>query len=479
MGAARRTGVGAGLLPAPPTLPQDEAILRVLARFGVARPDQIARQLGAAPPAVERGLRGLGARGLVEPIADGGAVALTAAGMRHLPALLPKQRASARQAEALLLALDIAWLVEAGGTARWMSWAEAVRAGLAIPQATRGVPPAEGLVLPGAGRPGTAAPHPHVVPACVVVRAMARRAIRDRLLAAARATGASEVRLYTEAPLAADLRRQVADLPIPVVVLCGEAAGDPPPPAAEPPAGPSRRTRRAGMTTKRAQVLRLLAAFGYATVDQVARMQGTRSTAASIMLAAMERGGLVARHREHHLHKDVYSATSAGLAAAGSGLPPVPRVPVQRRHSLALLDLADDLCRETSGRWQTQREVQLELQRAQPSPAAAPHGLLTLPDGRRIAVQLELSSQARHVVLSFIAEQLASGRCDELWFVVAPEWERRYVGRLGGLPSVSVRAWTPPDRLGGPRGFRADRVTRTPASPRVLGRGSKAGSPAG
>jgi DNA-binding MarR family transcriptional regulator len=201
----------------------------------------------------------------------------------------------------------------------------------------------------------------------------------------------------------------------------------------------------------------MLAAFGYATVDQVARMQGTRPTAASIMLAALERRGLVARHRQHHLHKDVYSPTAEGLAAVGSPLPPVPRVPVQRRHALALVDLAHDLAAETGGRWETQREL---AHAGLGAGGRAPHGRLHLPDGRCVAVRLELSSQPRHTVLELAARQLGAGQCQEVWFVVAPEWERRYAARLEGRPGVAVRPWAPPDRLGGPRGFRADSAGR-------------------
>ncbi len=453
MGAIRRDAGAGGAA--------EEAILALLARFGFARPAQVARHIGTSAGRAEAALREMAARGLIHPVVVDGrpeAVGLTPAGTRRLPALLPKQRVTVGHAPAVLAAVDLAHAVESGGAARWLSWAEAVRAGLALPQPGRALAPAEGVILPGPRAP--AAPHPHRVPACVVLRDPGSRALRTRLLQAVQATGASEVRVFAPAEAAGRLRAHVQGLPCAVSV------------EPLPPSGPTRGSgarggaaprRPAPLTPKRARVLQLLAAFGYATVDQVARMQGTRSTAASIMLASLERSGLVARHRRHHLHKDVYSPTAAGLEAVGSPLPAVPRVPVQRRHSLALLDLAHDLCAETGGRWQTQRE----LGQAGPAGRTPPHGRLDLPDGRRIAVRLELSSEPRHAVLALAERELGAGGCDEVWFVVAPEWQRRYAARLVGRPRTAVRAWSPPDRLGGPKGFRDTRSRGQRRSPSV------------
>lgn len=448
MGAIRRDAGAAG--------PAEEAILALLARFGFARPAQVARQLGTSAGRTETALRQLAARGLIHPVLVDGraeAVGLTAAGTRRLPALLPKQRVTVGHAAAVLASVDLAHSLESGGAGRWLSWAEAVHAGLALPQPGRALAPAEGVILPGPR--GPAAPHPHRIPACVVLRDPGSRALRSRLLQAVQATGASEVRVFAPAAVVGRLRQHLEGLPCDVSVEALPTSV--PARGAGPRGGPGPR-RAAPLTPKRARVLQLLGAFGYATVDQVARMQGTRATAASIMLAAMERSGLVARHRRHHLHKDVYSPTQGGLAAIASPLPPVPRVPVQRRHALALVDLAHDLCAETGGRWQTQREIGQAG-----AGGRSPHGRLQLPDGRQVAIRLELSSEPRHAVLDLAERELGDGGCDAVWFVVAPEWEHRYAARLAGRPRIAVRAWSPPDRLGGPRGFRDERRRGRPS----------------
>lgn len=452
-----------------PRLDAGEDILRLLGRFALATPAQIGRHLGCSAAAVERAQQTLTAEGLVRvvplvrPEGTTPAITLTPAGLRRLPALMPKQRLTTRAAEALLAAVDVAQLAEAEGGGAWLTWAEAVRAGRVVggeqPQA------ADGLLLP----PGSAEAAAPAVPVCIVLNRTRRPTLRRRLLAAARAAGGAPARVYAPPRLCADLRRDAEGLGatfvpwVPTEALAGGAA-----------------RRREALTPKRLRALIFLGRFGHATVDQLAAEQGTHSTAASIMLATMERLGLVQRHREHHLHKDVYSATHLGLCAAGLDLAPAPRIPPQRRHALALVDLARQLCAETGGRWQTNREwAAAQARHTQGPVGAGPDGVLQRPDGTRVAVELELSSQARHTVLAFAGAQLAGGGCREVWYVVAPEWHRRYAGRLEGLAGVRVRAWEPPDRLGGPRGFRAARPTRQPAAPRILGRPRRGAPPAG
>jgi DNA-binding MarR family transcriptional regulator len=427
-------------------------ILRFVARFGAAGVRQLARHTRRGEDAVQRALEDLVREGLVRTVplpGDGPETAcatLTPAGRRHLPPTVACRQAPRQELTTLLAAVELAADLAEREGAGWLTWQEACQRGWVQPAPAGARPPAEGVVVPPpAGGAASACP------ACIILRRVARRAVRARLEAASRLAGGATVRVFVPPHLWPEVARGAQGLPAVV-----EAWSPWPGTAAPTPPG-----RRRQLTAKRLRVLQLLGTFGYATVDQVARAQGTRPTAASIMLASLERAGLVQRYRAHHLHKDVYSATARGLAAAGLKLPPVTRIPPQRRHALALLDLAHELCAETGGRWTTQRELAARWAGdADRAPLPVPHGLLLLPDGRRVGVQLELSNRPRHRVLEFVAVHRAAGVCDELWYVVAPEWLGRYRERLRDLDGVRVRAWQPPDRLGGPRGFRADRAAR-------------------
>ena len=433
--------------PFPPRFPADrpvpplaETALHLLARWGAVTREQAARHLHPATPSdVSAALQELTAQGLACAVAlpwpGGGILAFTptTAGWRHLPPGLPAQRFRHSRAAVLLTAVDCALQAEGAGEGRWLTWPEAVGAGLA--RGSGSAQQADGVLLP----PGAQAP----VAVCILARRPSREALHVRLQRARAAVGTQAARVYAPAsclgPLAAQTRAAQAEVrPWP-----GERRAEPP--------GPP-------LTTKRLQVLLFLARFGYATVDQVAAAQGTHSTAASIMLAALSRDGLAQRYRQHHLHKDVFSATAAGLHAARSDLGGVPRAPLQRRHALALVDLAAALRAETGGDWLTDRELPGRFATAETlRDLPVPDGVLCLPDGRRVAVELELTPQARHSVLAFVAAQAAAGYCQETWYVVSPECERRYRTRLAGVSAASVRCWVPPDRLGGPRGFRASR----------------------
>lgn len=442
-----------------------EDILRLLARFGVATGGQIARHLGQPLSAIEHAQRTLSAQALIRPIPllrSGGlatACTLTTAGLRRLPALTPKHPVHPSRMDTMLAAVDIALQVEADGLGTWLTWPEAVREGRVLTDAVQAS--ANGLLVP-AGAPAGAG---RAIPVCIVLRQTGRSALRQRLAGAKQAAASTAVRVYAAPHLCGSLEADARALGATVVPwVPGEEdwRGEPAPEASR---------QRDALTPKRVRVLTFLARFGYATVDQLAAEQGTHSTAASIMLATLEKLGLVQRHRQHHLHKDVYSATALGISVTGQGLAPVPRVPSQRRHALGLVDLARTLCAETGGDWLTNRElVQTYAHSRNLCRVDLPDGILLLRDGRRVAVELELSSQARHTVLAFTARQLGTGDCQEVWYAVSPDWYRRYATRLEGVPAARVRAWDPPDRLGGPRGFRADRPTREPVAPRILGR---------
>jgi len=87
-------------------------------------------------------------------------------------------------------------------------------------------------------------------------------------------------------------------------------------------------------------------------------MAGRSNHNLGIMLRGLERAELVQRHSGvRAAQPDVWSATPAGLAAAGSTRAALRPEPLHRRHSLALVDLAAHLETETGGRWETEREL--------------------------------------------------------------------------------------------------------------------------
>ncbi len=99
-----------------------------------------------------------------------------------------------------------------------------------------------------------------------------------------------------------------------------------------------------------------------------------------------------------------YVATREGADLAGVGLSAIRPSANDLQHTLLLVDLADWLlARQSGSRWTTERELRREAMRAVRDtgtgrlwrgPEHVPDGLLVLPDGRRVAIELELTEKA-------------------------------------------------------------------------------------
>ena len=194
--------------------------------------------------------------------------------------------------------------------------------------------------------------------------------------------------------------------------------------------------------------------FGHATVTQVARSRRLGDASAWDALARLRRQGLVQGHRQGPKQPLAWSATRAGLAITGSRRLPVPPEPAHRRHTLALGDLAAELTRSTGGTWETEREVRAELLREVPRERLAPpDGRLTLPDGLRACIQLQLSMGKPNRQFLDAWSLRARRHCREVWFLcaadVAPAYRRAI--KPGETGFIHVMEWTAPDHSAGLR----------------------------
>jgi len=281
-------------------------------------------------------------------------VALTPAGRRTL-AQVPGHRAwvrrpSLHRLDGIVAAVDLALELRDAGAGRWMTWAEHRRDHPGLP----------GVRLAPAGVLAT--PNGHRVPFWILLQMPAAAHLRESVRTLFPQPGRTPGRSGRCRPCAVGLRpseRSPASSPgsRPICgrapLLSGWCRAAAAPRSAEvaaaalPPIGPS--------------ALRLLAfldRFGHATVGQAAAMAGRSNHNLGIMLRGLERAELVQRHSGvRAAQPDVWSATPAGLAAAGSTRAALRPEPLHRRHSLALVDLAAHLETETGGRWETEREL--------------------------------------------------------------------------------------------------------------------------
>lgn len=212
-------------------------------------------------------------------------------------------------------------------------------------------------------------------------------------------------------------------------------------------------------------ILAWLDRFSHATVDQIARAAGIAPHNAAAVLRVLEQQARAQRHRGVHKgcrrgqrQADVWSTTAAGLAAAASPRKAMRPQPLHRSHTLALVDLAHKMEADTGGRWEGERELGPETMTefgrdSRRDGVAPPDGRLTLPDGRRLLIQLQLSIGNAPYQCIQARRQCLFGLGDEVWFVCTPEVAPRYRREVKPweAPLIKVLEWTPPDRSGGLR----------------------------
>lgn len=386
-----------------------QVVLRWLGGFGIALPRQAARATGISPALARRALHALLARGWVEPVVGtvGGAFRLTRTGRRHARRLgcEPAARLGAGPAgvDAALARVDLAAALTAEGQGHWRSGHLVAADGTerVVLLLLRPTPPARlhaaiGRALAATGR----------VPLICVTP--------DQHAAVTAATSVAEVRCFIPPSLR------------------GRAA-----------AGPTWRPAASirPLTPAQRALLGQLARHGYATTPQLAALCALSPDAARRQLRRLTAAGLTQTDRPPP--RAAWSATPQGLAAIGSPLPPVPRRPARRRHSLALVELAMRFGVDATT-FTTERELRAEhMRRFGPGALPPPDGRLTLADGRHVLLELELSRKSTAALHAMIARHLAAATADAVWFAVAPRHLTSYQRRLGGDARVRVLRWKP------------------------------------
>ncbi len=198
---------------------------------------------------------------------------------------------------------------------------------------------------------------------------------------------------------------------------------------------------------------------GVVTADQVARQffargeDTTGKRAAYRRLAVLESVGLLRRDRTPFWRAPhVLRITKAGAEVGEIDVTPARIVEGEIRHSLALVDLVEQLLAEHRGsKLRTEREIRTDRWRErhagtrQPARGRTPDGELTLRNGKVVAIELDLTPK-RSKDFERILRAYRQERFDHVWWYVVPGAVER-VGRLvkenRADDFIDVRPWKP------------------------------------
>ena len=193
------------------------------------------------------------------------------------------------------------------------------------------------------------------------------------------------------------------------------------------------------LTPRDLSILRDIVRFGALTVAQIGRRHFGSVLTAYGRLKALADSGYIRGERVFYRRPVAYVASRSGAAAAGTDLPPACPAPSMLRHHILVADLADCLlARNVGAAWLTERELRAasmsgvrdrQTGRLFAGVPHVPDGCLVLPDGRRVAVELECSPKWGNrygVVLRFYAD----GEYDGVRWFVECAWLRKRLADL-------------------------------------------------
>jgi DNA-binding MarR family transcriptional regulator len=179
----------------------------------------------------------------------------------------------------------------------------------------------------------------------------------------------------------------------------------------------------ATLTERDVEILRFAVRHGMVSPGQVATRLCTTTAMAGRRLRALEVAGLLRRDRVLTGSPAIVRATAAGARRAGCDLPPASLDLARVRHSLALVDLSEELLAAHPGStWTAERELRRDRMRAARAGQMwqrrrrVPDGLLHLDGGLRVAVELDLTPK-RSARLDTLAGAYAVDReVDTVWW---------------------------------------------------------------
>jgi hypothetical protein len=192
------------------------------------------------------------------------------------------------------------------------------------------------------------------------------------------------------------------------------------------------------VTDRDLDMLRWIARHGLVTTDQLARRFFARDDGEVGNRAAYERVRkltelrLLQRMPTFYREPLVLRVTGEAVNLAEIDVGPANLVLSEVRHSLALVDLVEQLLLENPGlSIQTEREFRVERLRSikegkhSLGKGRIPDGILHTPDGKRIAIELDLTSKrtrdAERIIRSYQYEKI-----DKVWwYCMSPEIANR------------------------------------------------------
>lgn len=196
------------------------------------------------------------------------------------------------------------------------------------------------------------------------------------------------------------------------------------------------------VTERDLRLLGRINAFGFMSVEQIADVWDVNFSTASRRVRKLIEAGLLRRLDLGALAARPLVVTRAGCALMGDRIPPMRGIRIGTyRHDALVVDLALGLERRFGAPFETERQL-----KAQPGLVAGhlPDGVLHMPDGRHIGIELELTQKSQQRLSEIMAAHTSNLALDAVWYVIIDEAMRPALARAStDHPHIRIVKWTP------------------------------------
>lgn len=213
------------------------------------------------------------------------------------------------------------------------------------------------------------------------------------------------------------------------------------------------------ITPRDVEILRWISRHGFVTTSQVTTRFFSPTTGAVPDGTAYRRIrklielGLIQKHPTFFGRPFALAVTRAGARIAANGLQPATLILAELKHSLAIVDLMEDLGRqfpeatvETERQLRMARHHELREGTRRVGEGRIPDGQLRFPDGRVIAIELDITPKGSRELAQIIRAYLSEFDKHVWYYCSTPS----NVARLADLvkrevadDKIEVRLWQP------------------------------------
>jgi len=196
------------------------------------------------------------------------------------------------------------------------------------------------------------------------------------------------------------------------------------------------------LTARDIEIIRWIDSFGYVTAQQVFSQFNLNPKRGYRRLRLLAQEGYLLHKRIFVGQPGIYQAGGKGLALIADDPEQPPGLasvkPAIIAHNLLVVDLALALARQMGGAWRTDRQIRRDKGFV-PQGYHVPDGVLTLPGGKKVAVELELTTKSTRRLEKIMKSYARATEYNEVWyFAQRPALAEKIRERARRMPFIIV-----------------------------------------